>query len=255
MIRENPSNPRKSVFYLLFVHNPDYRYNSKSHKLFCPYCTCEIIMIKNITSVYFLWFFILGSVPAHGTNEMRRSFDMGTSDSPLKEGCTRITQDDMYSSDNGFGWIEKPASAFDRSKSRCKAAWYQKFWGMQVVGDRPWYGEPVDDLWRDGVSGKGDIAFRLDVPNGVYNVWATVGDEEWTRHDMNIEAEGRRRAIDTVRFPGLEAPHDFRPRTEPIALAGFISEGSEIIVICADPSNEVDEIYEGNNEVELTFDK
>ena len=89
-------------------------------------------------------------------------FDMGTPDSPLKEGYIRITSDDTYSQSKSYGWKTKPATAFDRPKSRCKARWYQNFWGTQIVGSEEYYGEPVDDLWRDGVAGKKDISFKID---------------------------------------------------------------------------------------------
>ena len=135
--------------------------------------------------------FLLSSVSLSQSAEKTSfRFDMGTPESPLKASYTRITPADTYTSSKGYGWQSKPAAAFDRTKSRCKASWYQEFWGTQVVGDQPYYGEPVDDLWRDGIADKQDMVFRIDVPNGVYNVWATMGDEEWTRLDMNIEAEG-----------------------------------------------------------------
>ena len=142
-------------------------------------------------AVYFILItsFLFISAGSFVLAEPVNRFDMGTPDSPLKEGFTRVTPNDLYSKKTGYGWATKPASAFDRPKSLCKAQWYQNFWGEQVVGNQPYYGEPVDDLWRDGVADKNDLVFRIDVPNGVYNVWATVGDEEWTRLDMNIASE------------------------------------------------------------------
>jgi len=116
-------------------------------------------------------------------------FDMGTPDSPLKEGYVKITPEDVYSPSKGYGWKTKPATAFDRPKSRCKARWYQNFWGTQIVGSEEYYGEQVDDLWRDGVADKKDTFFKVNLPGGVYEVFVTVGDEEWTRLDMNIAAE------------------------------------------------------------------
>ena len=95
-------------------------------------------------------------------------FDMGTPESPLKEGHTRITTEDAHTSKKGYGWLKKPFSAFDRTRGRCKAQWYQEFWEKQVVGDQSYFGELVDDLWRDGIAGKEDMTFRMDVPNGIY---------------------------------------------------------------------------------------
>ena len=147
-------------------------------------------MIKVVfTKCLPVFFFVLSAATAHGNSGDRYRFDMGTPESPLKEGYTRITPEDIYTSNKGYGWLEKPSSSFDRTKSRCKAQWYQKFWGEQVVGNQPYYGEPVDDLWRDGIAGKEDMIFSIDVPNGVYTIWATVGDEEWSRLGMNIAAE------------------------------------------------------------------
>jgi len=116
-------------------------------------------------------------------------FDMGAPDSPVKVGYTRITPDDVYDASRGYGWRRKPASSFDRPKSRCKAQWYQEFWGARVVGEETYFGEPVDDLWRDGVADRRDIVFMVDLPDGLYDVFVTVGDEEWTRLDMNVAAE------------------------------------------------------------------
>jgi len=195
----------------------------------------EVTMSRNLLQVCFLCIFTTGfAITVYGSDESIFRFDMGAPDSPLKNGYTQITPENVYSPDKGYGWSQKPVSAFDRSKSRCKAAWYQKFWGVQVVGDQPWYGEPVDDLWRDGVSGKDDITFRLEIPNGVYNVWATVGDEEWTRLDMNIEAEGSvvLEDIRTWIFWGAYPAHRrvmFRVKVEDASLdIRFFTNGEDI---------------------------
>ena len=116
-------------------------------------------------------------------------FDMGASDSPVSEGYIKITREDTYTKDIGYGWENLAYKSFDSGRSRAKAEWYQKFWGPQVVGTDMWLGEPVDDIWRDGVSDKRDMVFMADIPNGEYNVYCWVGDEYFTRLDMNIAAE------------------------------------------------------------------
>ena len=57
--------------------------------------------------------------------------------------------------------------------------------------------------------------------------------------------------IDSVCFSGIDAPHDFLPKTEPVALAGYVSKLAEKLVITVDPDNEIDELYEKNNSVEI----
>ncbi|MBT4482062.1 MAG: hypothetical protein HOC71_00115 [Candidatus Latescibacteria bacterium] len=54
---------------------------------------------------------------AHAAEFLYR-FDMGTPDSPLKGGYTRITPNNIYPAGKGCGWRQKPASAFDRTGSR-----------------------------------------------------------------------------------------------------------------------------------------
>lgn len=131
---------------------------------------------------------VLFAIPA-SARDVGLRFDMGTPDSPLKEGYVRATPGDVYTPSKGWGFRTRPARAFDRPKSRFNEEWYRKFWGPSITGREPYYGEPVDDLWRDGVSDAKDIVFRAKVPNGVYDVAVILGDEEWTRLDMNVAAE------------------------------------------------------------------
>jgi len=64
-----------------------------------------------------------------------------------------------------------------------------------------------------------------------------------------VRKNGDINIIDSVCFPGMDAPHDFLPKTEPIALAGYVSKFAEKLVITVDPDNEIDELYEKNNSV------
>lgn len=116
-------------------------------------------------------------------------FDMGTPLSSVKDDYIQITRKDTYTKETGYGWKDVAYKSFDSGRSRAKAEWYQKFWGEQVVGSDMWLGEPVEDPWRDGISDKNDMVFMADVPNGIYNVYAWIGDEYFTRLDMNIAAE------------------------------------------------------------------
>ncbi|MHB9029228.1 MAG: hypothetical protein ACYC9O_10690, partial [Candidatus Latescibacterota bacterium] len=112
---------------------------------------------------------------AAGAQDFLFRFDMGAPDSPLRDGFTRVTVNDLYTPEKGWGWAERPAGDFDRPGSRFNEEWYRKFWGPQITGKEPYFGEPVDDLWRDGIADKRDMVFRAKVPNGVYNVFVTLG--------------------------------------------------------------------------------
>ncbi|WAC13374.1 glycoside hydrolase family 20 zincin-like fold domain-containing protein [Dyadobacter pollutisoli] len=79
-------------------------------------------------------------------------FDMGTPVSKVESGFIRITPATKYSKERGYGWLSAPGQAFDTTYNRIP-----------------------DSLFQDGVTGKGSLVFRADVPPGEYFVSLTVG--------------------------------------------------------------------------------
>ena len=101
-----------------------------------------------------------------------------------------------------------------------------------------------------------DIEFARELPSAGHGTAVSVmvhniGGEKTGAFTvaLSVVRSDSRRIIDKVRFPGLDAPRDFKPKREAIALSGFVPEGAGSIVISVDPENEIDEIFEGNNEV------
>ncbi|MHC4143812.1 MAG: hypothetical protein ACYSUD_03435 [Planctomycetota bacterium] len=80
-------------------------------------------------------------------------FDCGTPKSPVMEGYRRLAASQMYNEAKGYGWEHgRPANVEFR--------------------------RPVRDRRLRGSAGhsRGDLGFRLDVPDGIYRVAITVGD-------------------------------------------------------------------------------
>ncbi|TMU96619.1 alpha-glucuronidase family glycosyl hydrolase [Streptomyces sp. DASNCL29] len=84
-------------------------------------------------------------------DDVASAFDAGPPAGPLLTGYTRLSPEDGYTDDRGFGW----------------------------VGDRPLTRDRgnADDLRRDIVMQKGEpIVLRVPVPAGKHTVWVLTGD-------------------------------------------------------------------------------
>ncbi len=94
------------------------------------------------------------------------SYDFGTSSSPVASGYTRVTETTGYFS-GGYGWTDTSSL---NSRDR---------------------GAP-DDLRRDLVQNDSSSArtFRVDIPNGTYNVTLTMGDQTNAHDNMIVRANG-----------------------------------------------------------------
>ena len=100
-------------------------------------------------------------------------FDCGTPGSPVMKGYRRLTADDTYSAVRGYGWqgadpthLEFKRPVRDR-RLRGSA-------GQLLLEEA--YDNFRNALNRDGVAGRRDFEFRLDVPNGRYRVAVTMGN-------------------------------------------------------------------------------
>ncbi len=91
------------------------------------------------------------------------ALDFGTDTSPVASGYTRTTAGTTYSTTRGYGWSAGTLTGVDRGTS--------------------------DSLTRDFVS-TNDATFVVDVPNGTYQVTATLGDASTSRDQMAVYLEG-----------------------------------------------------------------
>jgi acetyl esterase/lipase len=130
-------------------------------------------------------------------------FDFGTGDSPLAGGWTRVTPQTAYSARAGHGFLEAPAEASFIDKN------------LTSVDERfkkPWRIETgiasLNELTRDYVAGR-DLKFRVDLPNGQYEVVATLGYKNAIHH-VNVTANGRTVAADLSVFTYHYAYRGFR---------------------------------------------
>jgi len=102
-----------------------------------------------------------------------RFFDMGTAESKLQEGATRVTASDVYSEAKGFGW-----QSAEGLSEQVRVA--------EQMGDRR--GSPAPpNLWtnavtEDCVMGAGQNAFVVDLPNGEYRVYLLCGTSDAARY-------------------------------------------------------------------------
>lgn len=102
-----------------------------------------------------------------------RFFDMGTADSKLYEGATRVTAADVYSVERGFGW-----SSAEGLSEQARV--------VEAMGDRR--GSPAPpNLWtnaltEDCVMGAGQNAFVVDLPDGDYRVYLLCGTSDVSRY-------------------------------------------------------------------------
>ncbi|MGI5819767.1 MAG: hypothetical protein ACOX9R_16915 [Armatimonadota bacterium] len=102
-----------------------------------------------------------------------RFFDMGTADSKVYEGATRVTAADVYSRETGFGW-------------RSAEGLSEQSQAQEEMGDRR--GSPAPPvIWtnaitEDCVMGETGNAFVVDVPEGDYRVYLLSGTSDPARY-------------------------------------------------------------------------
>lgn len=124
-----------------------------------------------------------------------RFFDMGTADSKVYEGATRVTAADLYSADTGYGWRSAEGLA---EQAR---AW-------EEMGDRR--GSPAPPvMWtnavtEDCITGESGNAFLIDLPDGDYRVYLLCGTSDQARYfvwDFTVIAHDAA----STQAPGAEA--------------------------------------------------
>ena len=102
-----------------------------------------------------------------GVDGAELRFDFGTRASAVAPGWLPVHGDTRYSAERGYGWkhAEKLQS---------------------------WEREGPNQLLGDLVNGQSEAEFRVDVPNGLYEVALHTGDVITTRLVMNVRVEGQR---------------------------------------------------------------
>jgi len=110
-------------------------------------------------------------------------FDMGTAESPLTDGFLRVTPETLYSSDLGYGWEKSPSGAKDSTEH------IFEYWGQKhrAAG----YVLGVDDLTVDCVDDPESLHFRVDIPNGAYDVSIWIGDLAMPLARISVSANGK----------------------------------------------------------------
>ncbi|MFW6437576.1 MAG: hypothetical protein ACOCZ7_01070 [Armatimonadota bacterium] len=101
-----------------------------------------------------------------------RFFDMGTAESKVYEGATRVTAADVYSEDAGFGWrsaegLSEQAQAYEEMGDRRGSPAPPMMWTNAVT--------------EDCVMGEAENAFLVDVPDGDYRVYLLCGTSDRAR--------------------------------------------------------------------------
>ncbi|MFA0755673.1 MAG: hypothetical protein YPKNTGVA_001181 [Candidatus Fervidibacter sp.] len=109
-----------------------------------------------------------------------RRFDCGTANSPVKAGWIQVTPETIYTPERGYGWLSPPSTAFDRPEI------FVPDWLKSSIRRR----FVPDEMLRDGVFDRSELTFRVDVPDGEYWLVVSVGDEQATRRNMSIFANG-----------------------------------------------------------------
>lgn len=138
-------------------------------------------------------------------------FDMGTADSQLRDGFTRVTAASVYTSESGYGWRSgEGLTAHHRYYSR---EWdYNESRGTKQPP--PIY---TNEITCDTISGRTPNAFLVNVPPGDYLVYLRSGLSAGSPRDYHWfdVAVGASRA--TVKIPG---PYIFEKRLLQATVAG-----------------------------------
>jgi hypothetical protein len=114
------------------------------------------------------------SAPAAWSAELPRlRFDIGTPGSPVADGFQAVTAGDAYTPKKGFGWTSNDRQDFFLDKPVEDPSWSGP--GDQVIPPGMIAWKEYTAVTADGVMSPRELAFRADVPNGVYRVRLTMG--------------------------------------------------------------------------------
>lgn len=142
-------------------------------------------------------------------------FDMGRTESELREGFTRVTAGSIYSPQAGYGW--KSGDGLREHDQHYSSQWeYSESRGREQPP--PIY---TNEITCDCVYGSRESEFLVDLPAGDYRVWLLAGRSAGSAreyHDFDIHLSGQGPApAATVKIPG---PYIFEKRVLPVSHAG-----------------------------------
>ena len=114
-------------------------------------------------------------------------FDAGSVNSKLFQNSIKLTQQDIFSSGRGYGWIIAPEYSFERSK----------MFGTTLR----------DDLLIDGVTGK-VVEFKINIPNGKwwFAFWLEAGNDY--TNTARLKLNGKETPINWFRIKAGEEGED-----------------------------------------------
>jgi len=104
-----------------------------------------------------------------------RAFDFGTPQSEVRPGFERVTKATVYSKETGFGFLAPgDSTGFFWSHAGHKMSKNQiEYWGKGRDIPPPCY---TDELTSDGLRGRQQAVFRVDLPDGQYRLFLVFGD-------------------------------------------------------------------------------
>lgn len=112
-----------------------------------------------------------------------RFFDMGSADSKVYEGATRVTAEDVYSRETGFGW-------------RSGEGLTEQVQVYEELGDRRGAPAPpvmwTNAITEDAIIGDTRNSFMVDLPGGAYRIYLLCGTSEQFRDffwDFTVTAQ------------------------------------------------------------------
>jgi len=123
-------------------------------------------------------------------------FDMGGVGSILREGHIRVTKDDLYDQQKGYGWLKPP----DREVS--------------IKTDAT-----ADEMTRDGVVASREMEFRADIPSGSYFAEVSIGSSVGTRAEPRVYVDSVL-AAKSGRFVNAQAGRPRRTLRFPVDITG-----------------------------------
>ncbi len=138
-------------------------------------------------------------------------FDMGTEQSELRDGFTRVTAKSLYTPQNGYGW---------KSREGLKTQYqsYSREWEYSESRGRamppPIY---ANEVTCDAIFSQQPNSFLVDVPSGQYVVYLLLGRSTGSPREYHWFDVAAGDARTTVKIPG---PYQFEKRELRVTVQG-----------------------------------
>lgn len=188
------------------------------------------------------WFRILSLVLiASSAQAAPLFFDMGTDNSAVWEGFTRVTAKSVYSDAAGFGW--KSADSLKASAKAFTERVENKSRGREEPP--PMWTNPVTE---DGIGSDRENSFLIKAAPGDYEVYVVCGSSDARReqyHDFTIDAGGKPQRVQ------FEGAYQFRKLRQSVRVANepltirFVPKSRWVVnAILAYPASETARVQE-----------